>query len=316
MAGSKIKVIFIGTPLFAVPSLEYLIADDDIQVQAIVTQEDKKVGRRQIQTPPPVKELALKHDIPVIQPPSLKNNREAMDLIRELKPDFLVVVAFGQILPPELLKIPKYCCINLHGSLLPKYRGASPIEEAILNGNTETGITFIKMDEKLDNGDILLLQRIKINPNDTALTMRAKMSMLGGSLLPFLLKDYVQGQLIPIRQNDANATYCRKIKKEDGLIDLYKMSANQIVNRIRAYTPWPSCFLSLNGKKLKILEAATDESLSKKFSAKPGEAIIIDKETLALATASGLLIPKTIQLEGKKPMKIQDFLRGNGSFFK
>ncbi len=316
MSGYKIKVIFMGTPLFAVPSLESLISDAEIEVLTVVTQEDKKVGRKQILMPSPVKETALKHGIPVLQPPSLKNNKEALELIKKLKPDFLVVVAYGQILPREMLSVPRYACVNLHGSLLPRYRGASPIEEAILNGDKETGLSFIKMEERMDSGDILLLHRVRIEPEDTSVTLRAKMSVIGGSLLPYLLKDYRDGNIFPIKQNHAKATFCRKIKKEDGLIDMKVLTAEQILNRIRAYTPWPSCFITVNGKKLKILEAYADESASKTAKSKPGETIFIDKDTVAFVTASGLLIPKKVQLEGKNPMSAHDFLLGNGNFFK
>jgi methionyl-tRNA formyltransferase len=316
MPARKIKIVYMGTPMFAVPPLEILLADADFDVLTVVTQEDKKTGRKQVVTAPPVKAAAILHNIPVLQPPSLKGNPEIVSLIKGLKPDFIVVVAFGQILPREILDIPKSGCVNLHGSLLPKYRGASPVEEALRNGDNETGITFIKMDDKLDSGNILLVQRLKIDPADNALILREKLCLLGTRLLPYLLKDIKDGLISPIPQNHSKATYCRKIRKEDGLVDLKTMSARQIVNHIRAYTPWPQCYLVGNGKRLKIIEAEFDENTAAPSKIVPGEIVATPSEKIGLATQKGILIPKTVQLEGKKAMPFQDFLRGNPGFFK
>jgi methionyl-tRNA formyltransferase len=317
MSDKKIKVVFFGTPEFALPSLAALELDDSFEISAVITQEDKPVGRKQVMSPPPVKEFALSKNLPVLQPKRLKNNNEILDVISGLKPDFLVVVAYGKILPPEILKIPKFCCINLHGSLLPKYRGASPVEEALLNGDKETGITFIRMDSGLDGGDIFLIQRAAIAPDDDSTSLRAKLSLLGGKQLPYLLKDIADGLIEPIPQNNSKATFCHKIKKEDGLLDLKKMSATEILNRIKAYTPWPSCYLIYKGKKIKILKAAADETSSAALKCSPEEIVTIENNSgMGIGTIHGLLIPKTVQLEGKKPLPIQDFLRGNSGFFK
>jgi len=243
-------------------------------------------------------------------------NASPDSLIKGLKPDFIVVVAFGQILPQEILDIPKDGCINLHGSLLPKYRGASPIEESLLNGDAESGVTFIKMDRKLDNGNILLVQRIEIKPEDNAVTLRAKICIVGAQLLPFLLKDIKEGLITPIPQNHSKATFCRKISKEDGLIDLATMTARGILNRIRAYTPWPQCHLIKNGKRIKIIEAEIDENSDNANQARPGGTLTLAPGKIGLGTKEGLLIPKFIQLEGKKACSVQDFLRGNPEFFK
>jgi len=313
MAASKLKVVYMGTPLFAVPGLEALAADPGIEVTAVITREDQKVGRKQILTPPPVKIATLALDIPVLQPPQLKGNADIAKLIRDMHPDFIVVAAYGHILPAEILKIPKYGCVNLHGSLLPKYRGASPIEEALLNGDTDTGITFIKMNEKMDAGDILYIQRIPIDPKDDALTLRAKISLIGATQLPFVLKDLREGTIEPIPQNESKATHCRKISKEDGAINLARMTAHEICNRIRAYTPWPQCFLMVDGKRFKITAAAFDENAP---GVKPAQIIENENGTVAIGTAKGLLLPKTVQLEGKKEMSIQEFTRGNKDFFK
>jgi len=305
------KIIYIGTPEFACPPLIELMASPDIEIIAVVTAEDKPTGRNQTLTPPPVKILALKNNLTVLQPKD-QSDREFLKLITKLKPDFVVVTAYGKILKKDFLKIPKYGCINLHASLLPKYRGASPIEEALLNGDTETGITFIQMSEKLDAGDILLLQRIKIEPQDDAPSLRKKLSFLGARLLPFLLRDIRDGLVTPIPQNEKKASYCRKIKKSDGLIDPQKMTTEQILNRIRAYKPWPECHIILNDKRLKILEAVTE---NKTATLNPGEMRIID-DKLIIGTKNGSIKPLKIQIEGKKPMSIEDFLRGNSSLFK
>jgi len=302
-----------GTPLFAVPGLEALAQDPGIEVTAVITREDKKVGRKQELTPPLVKTAALALDLPVLQPPQLKGNEDIVKLIREMRPDFIVVAAYGHILPAEILKIPKYGCINLHGSLLPKYRGASPIEEALLNGDTDTGITYIKMNEKMDAGDILYIQRIPIDPSDDAPTLRAKLSLIGATQLPFVLKDLREGTIEPIPQNESKATFCRKISKEDGAINLAKMTAREICNRIRAYTPWPQCFLMVDGKRLKITSATFDEKPA--VEVKPAHVVKTEDGTVAIGTAKGLLIPKKVQLEGKKEMGVQEFTRGNKDFF-
>jgi methionyl-tRNA formyltransferase len=311
MAVKRLKVVFMGTPEFACPPLFELSNDPDIEIRAVVTAEDKPVGRKQVLTPPPVKVLALEKGIPVLQPAKLSGNTDFLELIRKLKPDFIVVTAFGKILKKELLDIPKYGCINLHGSLLPKYRGASPVEEALLNGDKETGISFIRMTETLDAGDILLLQRLHIEPTDEAASLRKKLSFMGARLLPYLLKDIVDGMITPIPQDESKATFCRKIRKEDGLLNLGTLTAKEVLNRIRAYSIWPQCNIVVGGKRVKILEAAADESRkleTGKFTVENG--------ALLMGTKNGVLLPKRIQLEGKKPMEIQEFLRGNSNFFR
>ena len=312
MSKETINVVFMGTPKFTLPPLAALIKIELFNVLAVVTQEDKKIGRKQEITPPPAKIMALQNGIPVLQPPRVKGNTEFIDLLRGLNPDFIVVVAYGQILPKEVIDIPKYGCINIHGSLLPMYRGASPVEAALLNGDKETGITFMKIAEKLDSGDIYFAERIAIDPKDTSESVREKLSYLAGTLLPFTLKDIMDGVLEPIPQDHSKATYCKKIKKEDGEIDLRTMTAEEIINRLRAYTPWPSCFLRIDGKRIKILEADFKPD-SKNIKA--GSATIT-KDTVSLGTKKGTLILQKVQLEGKKPTSIQDFLKGNSGLFK
>lgn len=306
---AKLKTVFMGTPDFAVAPLLALAGDADIKVVAVITQEDKKTGRKQIITPPPVKTAALKLDIPVLQPSKYRNNNEIVDLLKSLKPDFFVVTAYGQILPEKILKIPRYGSINIHGSLLPKYRGASPIESAIIHGDKETGVTFMKMISKMDAGPIYNIFRIPISNDDTSLTLRKKLSLLAATQLPYVLKDIASGTIQPIEQEHSKATYCRKITKKDGYIDLKKHTATDIINMTRAYYPWPGCFLVFKDKKIKIIRAEKDSNSSDNI--KPYEMIEIGKNKIGIGTKKGLLIPLELQMEGKNPVSIQDFLLGN-----
>ncbi len=304
----KIKVVFMGTPGIALPSLLKLIEDNDISVEAVITMEDKKIGRKQILTPPPVKMLAVENGIPVLQPPSLKNNTDFINILSGLKPDLIVVIAYGHILPTEILNLPKYSCLNIHGSLLPKYRGASPIESSLLNGDKETGVTFIKMTKKMDAGPIYSLHRIKIENTDNALTLRAKLGTFGGNLLPFTIKDIVNETLEPIPQDEKNATYCKKIKKTDGRVDIKIDTADQIVRKVKAFTPWPGCYIQADDKKIKIIEA---ESVKDYSNSPPGDLIEVKNKSLGIKTRQNILLIKKIQPEGKKNMNFQDFLLGN-----
>lgn len=307
---NRVKIVYMGTPQFAVWPLVSLAENEDFEILTVVTQEDKKVGRKQIITPPPVKVNAEKYNIPVLQPPSIKNNPEVLELLTNLEPDFIVVVAYGQILPQEILDIPRYGSINIHGSLLPKYRGASPIEEALLQGDTETGLTFIQMTKKMDAGPVMHIQRAPIDPRDTSAILREKLSLLAGQVIPGVLHDIIDGVAHPIEQHHDEATYCHKIAKEDGRIDLTTMTAKEIHHRIRAYTPWPSCHVMLGEKRLKLLEIAVSDK-----KAKPGEIIHEEDGAIAIGTKEGVILPLKVQIEGKGPMEIQDFLRGNKDAF-
>ena len=303
----KTKIIFMGTPDFALPSLQTLLEDQDFEVINVITQEDKKVGRKQEITAPPIKQLALKHGISVLQPAKIKGNQKFIELVKNLHPDIFVVIAYGQILPLEFIKIAPYGAINIHASLLPKYRGASPIEAALLNGDTETGVTVMKIIPKLDAGDILELAKLPIEPADNAESLTVKLSLLGGKILPYIIKDYIAGEIHPISQNEKTASFCHKIAKDDGLIDLHKLTAREIFNRVRAYTPWPSVFLNVENKMLKLLVIDIDE----KMDLHPGAVKELSKNEVAIGTKKGALIPRMLQLEGKKPMTTQEFLAGN-----
>lgn len=300
---NKMKIVFFGTPQFAVPSLEALTKIPNMEILAVVTQPDKPVGRKQILSPSPVKMTAKELGLKILQP---KNKEELKKLMKDYEADFFVVIAYGMLFPKEILSIPTYGCINIHASLLPKYRGASPIQEAILNGDKETGITFMDMDEKMDEGAAYLIKRIEILQSDNLESLTAKLSKLSGQLIPMVLIDIVSGLLIPLKQITKNATYCKKIKKEDGKIDWNK-SADEINNMIKAYTPWPSAYTTLNGKKLQILDATIENSNDQ--SRKPGT-FIIDGKILKITTKTGYLLPKKIQLEGKKEMDIISFVNG------
>lgn len=307
MSNQKLKVIFMGTPDWALPSLQSLIDHPDFEVITVVTQEDKKVGRDQKISPMPVKVLAEKHHLPILQPQKIHKNTLFINLLKKLEPDFIVVVAYAHLLPQEVLDIPKYGCINIHPSLLPKYRGASPIQSALLHGDLETGVSIMKMGKQMDNGPIFYVKKLPIDPKDNADTLGLKLFILAGMVLPEVLGEIAEGTLHAIPQNEAQATFCTKISKEDGIIDLKKLTAEEILNRIRAYTPWPSCFIILKDKRIKILEAEID--MGKNLE--PGSILYLDKNSVGIGTKKGILIPKKIQLEGKKPLPIEEFLRGN-----
>lgn len=299
------KIVFFGTPEIAVPILETLAQIPDFEVISVVTQPDRPVGRKGEITPPPIKVLATNLGIKILQP---ENKIELEKLLKDLQADFFVVVAYGMIIPQHILAIPKYGSINVHYSLLPKYRGASPIQESLLHGDKETGVTLIKMDEKLDHGPVFLMKRIEIEDDDNLLTLSAKLTNLSSQILPLALEDIAQENLNPIEQPHEQATFCKKIKKSDGMID-WNLSALQIRNMIRAYTPWPSVFTEIGGKKLKILKADIYES-DENFP--PGQFKIEDK-ILKISTAKNHLVPKKVQLEGKKEMDIETFLNGYSS---
>ena len=295
------KIIFFGTPEFAVPSLKMLVHTKGIEIVSVVTQPDKAIGRKQVITPPPVKKTALELGIEVIQP---KTSKRLLESLKNVQVDFFVVIAYGMIIPEELLKTPRYGCVNVHASLLPKYRGASPIHESLLNGDKETGISIIKLDKELDHGDIFFIKRIKIEEKDTFPFLNNKLSETSSFILPLVLNDIMTGKLPPIPQNHKNATFCRKIEKDEGKINWTEKTAENIKNMIRAYTPWPSVYTTINNKTIKILEADTAEE-----NITPGK-FLVENNTVKIGTKKGCLIPKVIQVEGKKPMDIKSFLNG------
>lgn len=291
-----------GTPDFAVPSLKKLV-ESGYDVKLVVTQPDKPAGRGKKVTPPPVKVVAEELGIPVYQPEKVKENDELKKRLLEVEPDLIVVAAYGKILPEWLLNLPKYGTINVHASLLPKYRGASPIQWALLNGEEETGVTIMKVIPKLDAGDIISQKRVKIEKEDNAKTLHDKLAEVGAELLVKTLPLYVSGKLKPVPQNEEEATYCPQIKKEMGKID-WRESAEKIFNKIRAFTPWPSAYTTFKGKRVKILKGEPVEG-----SGEPGEVIEAGKN-LIVAAGKGALKIERLRPEGRKEISGEEFVRG------
>jgi methionyl-tRNA formyltransferase len=301
------RIVFMGTPDFAVPSLERLANNYDILT--VVTQPDRPAGRKRRLTPPPVKEVALARSLPVWQPPTLRTP-EAVTRLRALAPDLIVVVAFGQILRGNVLKIPPHGCLNVHGSLLPQYRGAAPIPAAILAGETETGITLMKMDEGMDTGSIIAQASCPIAPDDTTATLSERLARLGADLLIETLPAWLSGEITPQPQNDAQATCCQLIAKSDGRLD-WRLPAEELAQRVRAYIPWPTAFTTWQGKSLKVLRATPLPDW--RGEGKPGQVIALDNGA-AVVTSRGVLRLEEVQLAGKRAMTIEEFLRGQRGF--
>ena len=299
------KVLFMGTPDFAAVTLEQLITSGH-ELLGVVTQPDKQKGRGHELSFSPVKELAVKHNIPVFQPVKAKDP-EFLELVRSMAPQVIVVAAFGQILPKALLDIPPYGCINVHGSLLPKYRGAAPIQYSIIDGEPETGITIMYMDVGIDTGDIILQAKLPIAENETGGSLFDKMAELGADLLLEALQQLEEGRAVRIPQDNEKATYVKILSKEMGLLD-FKQPAVKLERLIRGLNPWPTAYTSLFGKTLKLWQAHV-EALDRP-SVLPGEVVEVRKDSLVVATGDGALVVKELQLEGKKRMTAEAFLRG------
>jgi methionyl-tRNA formyltransferase len=300
MAG--LRIIFMGTPEFACPTLQKLI-DRDEEVIAVITQPDRPKGRGQQTVPPPVKALAEQHAIPVIQPVKVRLP-EVVESIRQLAPDLIVVVAFGQILPKSLLDIPRYGCINVHASLLPRWRGAAPLNWCIIKGDAETGITTMMMDVGLDTGDMLLKKATPIDPDENTQTLHDRLSLIGAEALAETLDLLTAGKLVREKQDDALTCYAPMLKKDDGLID-WNEEPQQIRNLVRGMTPWPGAFSFVDGRMVKIYQVrtATGEGV-------PGTVIHTGRDGLEVACAGGSIIVEELQLEGKKRLPARDFLAG------
>lgn len=296
------RIIFMGTPEFACPTLRTLI-DRGERVVAVVTQPDRPKGRGQQTLPPPVKVLAEGHGIPVLQPVKVRLP-ESIEEIRALEPDLIVVIAFGQILPKALLDIPKYGCINVHASLLPRYRGAAPLNWCIINGETETGVTTMMMDVGLDTGDMLLKRATPIDPDEDTQSLHDRMSQLGAELLAETLDRLAAGELVPEKQDDSLTCYAPMMKKEDGVID-WNRDARSIKNQVRGMTPWPGAYSTLDGKLLKVYRVQTGSG-----SGTPGEIVSAGRDGVEVACGAGSLLIRELQLEGKKRLSAADFLAG------
>ncbi|HDQ23009.1 MAG TPA: methionyl-tRNA formyltransferase [Candidatus Uhrbacteria bacterium] len=301
------KIIFMGTPEFSVPILGALI--NNYNVVAVVTQPDKKIGRKQILTAPPVKKIALANKLKVLQPEKIRDNSEFIQHLKALKPDLIVVAAYGFILPKELLDIPKFGAVNVHASLLPKYRGASPIQAALLNGEKETGVTIMLINEKMDEGHLLAQKAITITNDDNFKTLHDKLSILGAHLLIDTLPKYLSSQIKPQKQDDNRATYCKILTKKDGKID-WRKSALEIERQVRALNPWPGTWTTWQNKILKILEVEILNPQINCAESEIGKTFLTKQQALAINCKQGSLILKKLQPEGRKPMAAKEFLNG------
>ena len=293
-----------GTPDFAAGALKSLI-EAGHEITAVVTQPDKAKGRSQELLPPPVKVVALEHGIPVLQPVRIKRPEE-VEKLKQYPADIYVVAAFGQILSQEILDIPEFGCLNIHASLLPKYRGASPIQHVIIDGEEKTGITIMQMDAGLDTGDMLYQKEIVISPKDTYASLHDKLMVLGGEAIVEALPLLEQGKLVPRKQEDALSCYAHLIDKTMGELDFTK-SAEILDRLIRGLNPWPSAYTTYHGKQLKVWEA---EPVKSPKAGKPGEILAVEKDAVLVAAGSGALRITSLQLSGKKRMSAHDFLLG------
>ncbi len=308
----KLRVIFMGTPEFAVPCLEHLILNQ-YQVVAVYTQPDKLAGRGRSMVSTPVKRAALTWKLPVVQPVSLKGP-EVVEQLAGFHPDVIVVAAFGQILPQSLLDIPNYGCINIPPSLLPRFRGASPVTASILAGDEFTGISIMLMDSGLDTGPVLARAQIPISPRDTTGSLTAKLSQVAARLLLEVLPRWFRGELTPQPQNDAEATYCGALSKEEGELD-WHLSAIDIWRRVRAFQPWPGCYTRWGGRRLEIMEVVplpegTNLEVGRVVALTPGKKGAV----FGIYSGDGILGVLRVRLEGKQAMPAAEFLRGQRQF--
>lgn len=303
------RVVFMGTPVFAVPSLEAL-DNSDHEVVGVVTQPDRPKGRGQAVVPCPVKELALARGLPVWQPDKIKSP-EFLQQLSEWKPDVIAVTAFGRILPKTILDLPPMGCVNVHGSLLPAYRGAAPIQWALIHGDTETGITTMLMDEGMDTGAVLFQQTVPIEPEDTALELGARMAQAGGALLVETLTCLAAQTVVPRAQDHSRATMAPLLKKEDGVID-WTQSATEIVNRIRGLSPWPGSYTFHHEHRLIIRKGRVDpqDAPAGSDGQRPGTILAVGPKSFWVETGEGRIEVLEVQPVNKKHMSVEQFLLG------
>lgn len=300
------KIVYMGTPDFAVPALAAL-AESGYEVAGVVTQPDKPKGRSKTLVPTPVKEEALKYGIPVYQPKKVREP-EFVETLKEIGPDIIIVAAFGQIIPKEILDMPEFGCINIHASLLPKYRGAAPIQQAVINGDKEAGVTIMKMGIGLDTGDMISQASVPLAEDETGGSLFDRLADLGADLLVKTLPSIFDRTAVYEPQPEESPTpYVGMITKQMGLLDFHK-DAEELERLIRGMDPWPSAYTFLNGKSLKVWKAAVEQKVS--GSEEPGTIVNTDKEGIHVACGQDRLVLKEIQLEGKKRMDAAAFLRG------
>ena len=300
------RIVFMGTPDFAVPSLQALL-DKGENVVCVITQPDRPKGRGRKLVMPPVKELALEASIPVLQPESIRDENFAQTL-QSYEPDIIALTAYGNILPANIINLPPLGTINVHGSLLPRYRGAAPIQWALLNGEKETGVTIMQMDEGVDTGDILLQEKLAIGPDDTAGSLSVRLAGLGGEALGRAIDLLRTGKLHPRKQDDSLACSAPLLRKEDGLVN-WSDPAEKISCQIRGLDPWPTTYTTLDGKRLRLFTSeAADRTLCS--GSEPGTVCAADRSGLLVATGDGCLLIKEIQAEGSKRMGVDAYLSG------
>ncbi|MCG3116664.1 MAG: methionyl-tRNA formyltransferase [Candidatus Manganitrophus sp. SA1] len=302
----RLRAVFMGTPDFALPTFEALAESEEII--AVVTQPDRPKGRGEILTPPPIKIAALKRSIPVLQPERIRKDPAFIQHLSQLAPDVIIVVAFGQILPESVLKIPRFGCINVHASLLPKYRGAAPIQWAIIRGERETGVTTMQMDPGMDTGPILLRRSVPIEPDDTAATLSPRLAKIGASVLIETLSILKEGKLSPITQDHSQATLAPLLKKEDGLIR-WEENAEAISHRARGVDPWPGMTTFYQGKRWKITKLQIGSREGE--WGQPGEIIRLSEKGLEVAAGMGYILINELQPEGGRRMTAQEYAAGH-----
>ena len=303
------RIVFMGTPEFAVPSLQVLL-DRGENIVCVVTQPDRPRGRGRKIMPPPIKELALQASIPVLQPDTVKG-AEFLSELQQFAPDIITLTAFGNILPGRIINLPPLGTINVHGSLLPKYRGAAPIQWALINGEKETGVTIMQMDEGIDTGDILLQEKVAISTDDTAGSLSIKLALLGAKALGKALDLLRAGKLQPAKQDETKASIAPLLRKEMGLID-WSQTAQQISCLIRGLDPWPTTYTTLSGKRLRLFSPREiDRDLCKTAFAVPGTVCRAERDGLLITTGKGCLLIREIQAEGSRRMSVAAFISGN-----
>src|SRR5439155_26721901 len=306
---SPLRIIFFGTAELACPSLSALAQTPAFEVASVVTQPDRPQGRNLNLHPSSVKILAPQKKLPILQPGRARDEGFLHDLA-QLRPDLIVVAAYGQILPRQILDLPRFGCLNVHASLLPKYRGAAPIQWAILNDERETGVTIMKMDEGLDTGDVLTSQSTPITPADNAQTLQDRLAMIGAALLLKTVPDYVAGKIVTRKQPQTGASYARKMTKEDGRLD-WTRPARSLWNRVRALVPWPGAYTFLSAEpKPPLLKIWQAEVVDRNFGA-PGEVLESSRSGIVVACGQQALRIVLLQREGGKPLRAHDFLAGH-----
>ncbi|HHV39490.1 MAG TPA: methionyl-tRNA formyltransferase [Tepidimicrobium sp.] len=298
-------IVFMGTPEFSIPALESLDASGH-NIVLVVTQKDRPRGRGKKVQPTPIKAKALELGLEVYQPKSI-NSREAIDMLKEKSPDCIVVAAYGQILKKEILKLPRYGCINIHASLLPRHRGAAPINWALISGDEETGITIMEMDQGLDTGDILSAEKIPIKPEDDSQTLHDKLAQLGGQLIVETLDNIGRGMVTKLHQNDSLSTYAPRLSKDMGKID-WNSSGDDIVNLVRGLKPWPSAYTSYKKQDIKIHKVRKVEKFSQEDT---GMVVKVSEKGIYVNCLDSCIIIEELQFPGKRRMQVSEYLRGN-----